>query len=79
MSEHNFKELYESAINGDEEAIEQIIDTFQPIIYKNSYINGELDKGCIQELNIKLYLCIKKFKFKSKKELKEYLSSLQLY
>ena len=79
MSEHNFKELYESTIDGDEEAIEEIIDIFKPIIYKNSYINGELDNDCVQELNIKLYLCIKNFKFKSKKDLKEYLAALRLY
>lgn len=73
MNNSDFKYLYNLAKEDDEEAIKELVDKFQPLIYKNSYINGELDLDCVQELNLKLYKCIKKFKFKSKEEIKEYL------
>jgi DNA-directed RNA polymerase specialized sigma24 family protein len=69
----DLRELYKLAREDNDEAIEELISRFKPLIYKNSYISGELDLDCVQELTIKLYKCIKKFEFKSKEEVKEYL------
>lgn len=79
MSKCNLEELYELVIDNDNEAIDELIDRFKPLIYNNSYIDGELDLDCVQELNIKLYNCVRKFKFKSKYQIKEYLSVEQLF
>lgn len=73
MSDDNLKQLYELAKEDDEKAFEEITEKFEPLIYKNSYISGELDPDCIQELKIKLYNCIKKFEFKTKEEFASYL------
>lgn len=73
MSNSDLRKLCELAKEGDEQAITQIITKFEPLIYKNSYINGEIDPDCIQELMIKLYNCIKKFEFKTKEEIEKYL------
>ena len=73
MGEYNLKKLHELVIDNDEEATKELIETFQPLIYKNSYINGNLDLDCVQELNIKLYNCAKKFDLKCKEEIEEYL------
>ncbi|MCR1899967.1 helix-turn-helix domain-containing protein [Irregularibacter muris] len=73
MSNYDLKELYELAKKDDEEAIKEIIDKFEPLTYKNSYINGEVDPDCIQELHIKLYNCIKNFDFRIKEDFKKYL------
>lgn len=73
MSDHDLRELYELAKEDDEQAIKEIIDKFEPLIYKNSYINGKIDPDCIQELMIKLYNCIKNFEFKTKEEVEKYL------
>lgn len=69
----DLKELYELVKEDDEQAIREIIDKFEPLIYKNSYINGKIDPDCIQELMIKLYNCIKNFEFKTKEEVEKYL------
>ncbi|MGO1581437.1 MAG: helix-turn-helix domain-containing protein [Mammaliicoccus vitulinus] len=73
MNNSDLRDLHNLAKEDDDEATKELIDKFQPLIYKNSYINGELDLDCVQELTIKLYKCIKKFEFKSKEEIKEYL------
>lgn len=79
MSEHDLKKLYELVIDNDDKGISELLDIFQPVIYKNSYISGELDLDCVQELNIKLYTCVKNFKFKSKEEIRKYLSNQQFF
>ncbi|MCG8538470.1 MAG: helix-turn-helix domain-containing protein [Clostridia bacterium] len=43
--------------------MEKVIEIFKPIIYKNSFTQGEFDEDCFQELNIELIRCIEKFKF----------------
>lgn len=70
MSNHDLKELYEMAKEDDEEAIKEIIDKFEPLINKNSSMNGEIDPDCTQELKIKLCNCIKNFEFKVKLSVK---------
>lgn len=73
MSEYNLKKLHELANDNDDEAMNELIKRFQPLIYKNSYISGNLDLDCVQELNIKLYNCVRKFSFETKEEIKRSL------
>lgn len=55
-------ELYNQALAGNHEAILVIIQNFTKKIYKNSYVNGQFNEDCFQELNVKLLESIKKFK-----------------
>ena len=48
---------------GKKDFINEILKDFKPLIYKNSFINGQFDQDCFQELNIKLINCIKQFNF----------------
>lgn len=54
---------FHKAQNGDKNALKEILNTFEPLIYKNSFIKGKFDQDCFQELNIKLIGCIKRFDF----------------
>ncbi|EOD01406.1 helix-turn-helix domain-containing protein [Caldisalinibacter kiritimatiensis] len=74
MDDKLIKELFQSAKKGNEKALEQLLIIFNPIIYKNSYINGEFDEDCYQELRIKLIDCIKNFKFNGITSVYDYLN-----
>lgn len=63
MSSKKMRKTLMRAKEGDENAILDIINTFKPLLYKNSFINGVYDEDCFQELNIKLLNCIKAFDF----------------
>lgn len=64
MNETDFKVLFEKAQSGDSNAMEELIKMFMPVLYKNSYINGSLDKDCLQELIIKFMKSVHKFSFR---------------
>lgn len=64
------------AQNGDEDSIKEILKEFEPLIYKNSFINGRFDQDCFQELNIKLIRCIKQFKFSPDMNIYKYFNTL---
>lgn len=61
MEDHEFKELIYLAKIGDVNAVEKVVEMFKPCINKNSFINEEFNEDIIQELNIELIRCIKKF------------------
>ncbi|KGG80971.1 hypothetical protein Y919_03090 [Caloranaerobacter azorensis H53214] len=67
------KRLFKLAKEGNEEALEQLLILFDPIIYKNSFIDNKFDEDCYQELRIKLIDCIKNFKFNGIKSIYAYL------
>lgn len=73
MSNHDLKKLCELAKKNDEQAIREIMEKFEPLIYKSSYIYGDFDHDCIQELKLKVYDCIKKFEFNVKEDVGKYL------
>ncbi|CAM3299139.1 RNA polymerase factor sigma-70 [Filibacter tadaridae] len=64
MNETDFKILFEYAQSGDTKAMEELIKMFMPVLCKNSFINGNLDKDCLQELTIKFIKSVQKFKFR---------------
>lgn len=63
MDNKLIKGLFQSAKEGNEEALERLLILFDPIIYKNSFIDNKFDEDCYQELRIKLIECIKNFEF----------------
>lgn len=45
----------------DEEAFAQIVNSFKPLLVKESCRNGKFDEDCYQECLIRLFLALKKF------------------
>lgn len=59
----NFGELIAAAQSGNNEAIEQIIEIYMPLISKHSYIDGVLNEDLRQEIILKVITNISKFNF----------------
>lgn len=45
----------------DEEAFSQIVNSFKPLLVKESCRNGRFDEDCYQECMLRLFLALKKF------------------
>ncbi len=75
MNDIEFRSLFEAAQKGDSKAAKEIIDMFMPSMYKNSFINGNLDDDCLQELTIRFINCIRNFNFNTNKDFTEYLTN----
>lgn len=58
----NFKELLLRAQAGDQRAQEKLLLLYQPLLMKESVVNGLFDEDVYQELCVTLLTCIKRFK-----------------
>ena len=58
----NFKELLLRAQADNQQAKEKLLSLYQPLLMKESVINGVFDEDVYQELCITLLTCIKRFK-----------------
>ena len=58
----NFYELLILAKSGDDLANEKILAMYQPLLPKESVIDGVWDEDLNKELCIQLFLCIRKFR-----------------
>lgn len=56
----NFKELLLRARAGDQQAKEKLLSLYQPLLMKESVINGVFDEDVYQELCITLLTCIQR-------------------
>jgi len=56
-----FKELLVQAKAGDQSAIENLLLMYQPLLLKESIVDGVLDEDLYQELCIVFLQCIRKF------------------
>ena len=56
----NFKELLLRAQAGDQQAKEKLLSLYQPLLMKESVINGIFDEDVYQELCITLLTCIQR-------------------
>ncbi len=63
MRDTELQEVFYRAQKGDKDSIEKILIMFEPLIYKNSFVNGEFNADYFQELNIRLIKCIQSFRF----------------
>ena len=57
----NFLELLICAKAGDNEAADRILTMYQPILVKESVLDGALDEDLYQELVSTLLQCIQRF------------------
>lgn len=56
-----FKNLLERARAGDQSAVESLLIMYQPLLLKESIVDGVLDEDLYQELCITFLQCIRKF------------------
>ena len=57
----NFKELIIRAKKGEKEAQEALLEMYQPLLSKESIVDGVFDEDLYQELCFKFIHCIDKF------------------
>ena len=58
----SFKKTLLEAKNGNNEAVEEIVELYKRLIYKESIVNGYFDPDLNQLLYKTLYVCILRFK-----------------
>lgn len=58
----DFRGILFQAKTGDELAIIELLEMYQPLLLKTSIIEGQYDEDLYQELCITLIKCIEKFK-----------------
>lgn len=61
MISEEFKSLLKKAVDGDNDAIMQIIELYEPLINNNSIINGKFDEDLKQYILLRLIKNIRKF------------------
>ena len=61
MNDVEFLFILQKATENDKTAIYMIIQKFEKLIYKNSYINGKFDEDCKAYIESKLISAIKNF------------------
>lgn len=57
----NFKELLLAAKNGSDDAMEQLLEMYKPLITRYSFFNDAFDEDLHQEQMLKFIHCVKKF------------------
>lgn len=58
----NFKELLQRAKLDNQQAKQEIITMYRPLLVKEAVVNGVFDEDIYQELCETLLLCIQKFR-----------------
>jgi hypothetical protein len=58
----NFEYIITKAKQGDPMALEKILEMYQPLLIKNSYVFGRFSPDCYQTLVERLLLAIRYFK-----------------
>jgi len=63
MSDKEFVLLLQKATENDKSAMYEIIQLYEKLIYKHSYVNGRYDEDCKAHIEADVIEAIKKFKF----------------
>lgn len=58
----NFSDLMERAKTGDNEAVEELLKKYDPLLRKNAIVQGEYDEDLYQRLCSRALSCIRLFK-----------------
>lgn len=62
MTNMEFRDVLSKATQGDKTAIEQLLILYKPVIDNASKVNKKLDEDLRQEILLKLFQAIPKFK-----------------
>ena len=65
MTNMEFRDVLSKATQGDKTAIEQLLILYKPMIDNASKVNKKLDEDLRQEILLKLFQAIPKFKIRS--------------
>ena len=57
----NFERLLLKAIEGNADAVLEILEIYKPLLIKNAIVNGRFDEDLYQELVSTLLQCIQRF------------------
>lgn len=57
----DFTQLLISAKAGNQASIAALMEMYSPLLFKESVVDGCFDEDLLQELQLTLLLCIKKF------------------
>lgn len=57
-----FEKLLAQAKQGEKGAVEKMLEMFQPMLLRNSLVNGRFDEELYQELLLEFFKCIRHFK-----------------
>ena len=66
MTQQDFENVLNGAIQGDLKALEYLLDLYQPLIRKYSYVNGRLDEDLYQQLIFRMLKQVRRFDFSGK-------------
>ncbi|CUX25012.1 helix-turn-helix domain-containing protein [Clostridium sp. C105KSO13] len=58
----NFEEILYRAQQGDETAINQIVEMYRPLLIKSALVNGRFDEDLFQELVVETLKCIQYYR-----------------
>lgn len=61
MTQQDFESVLSGAIQGDLKALECLLNLYQPLIRKYSYVNGHFDEDLYQQLIFRMLTQIRKF------------------
>ncbi|WP_306554723.1 helix-turn-helix domain-containing protein [Ruthenibacterium lactatiformans] len=61
MRPEEFSTILQAAVAGSHEALEKILELYEPLINKHSWINGKMDEDLRQYILIHIALNISKF------------------
>ena len=61
MTDKAFVLLVEKATENDKTAIYEIINLYEKLIFKNSFVNGRIDEDCRAYIELKLITAIENF------------------
>lgn len=67
MTQSQFKRLLESAISGNMDSLESLLELYAPLINRYSYINGKFDEDLRQHLILHIIKNLNKFKIVKKR------------
>ncbi|MFR8078640.1 MAG: helix-turn-helix domain-containing protein [Christensenellales bacterium] len=57
-----FEQMLRNAKQGDEAALEQLLELYQPLLMKNSYVFGRFSPDCYQTLVERFLIAVHRFK-----------------
>lgn len=68
------KDFIAKVKTGDSKSTEELLQLFDSYIRRKSYIDGQFNEDCYQELRIKLLDCVRKFSYDKINNILENLS-----
>ena len=66
MMQQEFESMLNGAIRGDRMALECLLNLYQPLIRKYSYVNGRFDEDLYQQQIFRVLKQVEKFEFSDK-------------